>query len=119
MKNDYAVAFPDRLKSAAKARRLLIDQLRPKPARPDPLHAERGAMRQAELATVRAERLAARAAKKIAAAGLAGDAERARIAAEGVALGLNREARKERKAMSAIEAKAKRDARYAARKARA
>ena len=114
MKNDFSVGFADRLKSAAKARQSLIDRLQPKPAQIDPLHAERTAMRQRELAAVRAERLAARAKKRAAA-----ETARVQMAPEETALGLKRGLRKERKALSAAEAKAKRDAKYAARKARA
>jgi len=118
MKNGFSVEFADRLKSAARAKQSLIDQLRPKPGQIDPLHAERKAMRQRELAAVRAERLADRAAKKQVAADLAAEAVRVQIAAEETALSLKRGVRKERKALSAAEAKAKRDAKYAARKAR-
>ena len=119
MKNGFSIEFADRLKSAAKARQSLLDQLRPKVAQTDPLHAEREAMRQTELATVRAERLAGRAAKKQAAADAAAEAMLVQVAAEETALALKRGVRKERKALTAAEAKAKRDAKYAARKARA
>lgn len=90
-----------------------------KPTQVDPLHAERDAMKRAQLAGVRAERLAGRTAKKQAAADSAAEADRAQIASDEAALALKRGVRKERKALSVADAKAKRDAKYAARKARA
>ena len=50
--------------------------------------------------------------------GVGPDAGRVIAAAEDAALQVKRGQRKERKALSAAEAKAKRDAKYAARKAR-
>jgi hypothetical protein len=120
MKNGFSVEFADRLKSAAMAKRSLIDRFQPKATQIDPLHAERKAMRQTELAAVRAERLAGRAAKKKeAAADAPSEAARVQIAAGETALAVKRGVRKKRKALSEAEAKAKRDAKYAARKARA
>ncbi len=119
MKNGFSVEFAQRLKTAAKARQSLIEQLQTKPSQVDPLHAERDAMKLAQLAEVRAARLAGRAAKKQAAAASIAEAERAQIASEEAALALKRGVRKERKALSAADAKVRRDAKYAARKARA
>jgi hypothetical protein len=118
MKDQLKIDFADRLSAAAAAKQALLDKLRPRPTQIDPLHAERAGMRAAELKTVRAERTAAKALKREAAveAGLA--LQRAQTEAEEVALAARRGERKERKALSAAEAKAKRDAKYAARKAR-
>lgn len=119
MTNKFSIDLADRLKSATAARRLHLDQMRPTPARPDPLYAEREAMRQKALERVRAERSAGRTAKQQAAVDIAAQAANDRIAAEDAALALKQGQRKERKMLSATEAKAKRDKRYAARRARA
>ncbi|MFZ5685668.1 MAG: DUF6481 family protein [Pseudomonadota bacterium] len=118
MKSPFNVGFADRLKDAADAKRSLVAKLQPKAARTDPMHAERQGMREARLAGVRLERTAARAAKKQAAEDAVAEQLRTQAAAEVEALALKRGARKERKALTAAEAKAKRDAKYAARKAR-
>ncbi|WP_395671228.1 DUF6481 family protein [Phenylobacterium sp.] len=118
MKNQYNVGYADRLKSAADARRSLLDRLQPRPTQTDPLHHEREGMRKARLAGVRAERATVRAAKRQAAADAVAEQLLAQATAEAQALALKRGARKERKALTAAEAKAKRDAKYAARKAR-
>lgn len=110
--------FSERLKVAADAKKALLAKMKPKAAVTDPLFAERATMRAAELEKVRAERAEARAAAKQAVA----DREEARLQGEAdvvaAALDAKRGERKERKALTKAEAKAKRDARYAARKAR-
>lgn len=118
MKSRFDVGLADRLANAAHAKRSLLDKLQPKPTRTDPLHTEREGMRKARLAEVRQQRAAAKAAKKQAAADAATEQQRVEEAADAAALALKRGARKERKALTAAEAKAKRDAKYAARKAR-
>jgi len=118
MKNQFNVGFADRLKSAADAKRSLLGKLQHKPTQTDPLHAEREGMRKERLAGVRTERATLRAAKKQAAADAAAEQLSIQATAEAQALALKRGARKERKALTAAEAKAKRDAKYAARKAR-
>jgi hypothetical protein len=100
--------FADRLKAAAEARKALRSNFRPKPTVTDPNFQTRAEARAAELVRVRQARADAKAAKL----------QRAASAAEAV-LDAKRGERKERKALSKAEAKAKRDARYAARKARA
>ena len=116
MKDKLKTGFVDRLKTAAAAKQLMLDQLRPKPTRIDPQHAQRADLRAAELDAVREERTAAKVAKRRAAADAEMEVQRAR--AEEAALHVKRGERKERKALSAAEAKAKRDAKYAARKVR-
>jgi len=118
MQDKLKVGFADRLKTAAAAKQALIAKLRPKPAQTDPQHAERADIRAAELNAVRQERAATKAAKREAAAEAESERRLAEAAAEEAALQLKRGERKERKALSAAEAKAKRDAKYAARKAR-
>lgn len=81
---------------------------KPKPAQPATGPIDRAGERAARLEQVRDERAKAKAARK--AATLADQ--------EAAALSAKRDDRKERKALSATEAKAKRDARYAARQAR-
>jgi hypothetical protein len=118
MNDKLKTGFADRLKTAAAAKQALLDKLRPKPTQIDPQHAERADLRAAELDAVREERTAAKAAKRQAAADAEIEVQRAQTAAEEAALEAKRGERKERKALSAAEAKAKRDAKYAARKAR-
>ena len=110
--------FAARLKTAAEAKQALLEKLRPKATVTDPLHAERAAMREAELTQVRAARADARAAAKAASAAAAQAIVDAQAADEAANLDAKRGARKERKALTKAESKAKRDARYAARKAR-
>ncbi len=114
----HDTTFSKRLETAAAAKKLLLEKLRPKAAATDPLFAEREAMRAAELAEVRAARSEARAAAKQAIADAQEAAAQAQAAIEADALTAKRGARKERKALSAAEAKAARDAKYAARKSR-
>jgi hypothetical protein len=118
MNSTHDTGFSERLKTAAEAKKALLAGFRPKPTVTDPKADERGALRAAELDQVRQARTQARLDKKQAAA----DAEAARLAeiaaVEAAALDAKRGQRKERQALSKAEAKAKRDARYAARKAR-
>ncbi|MDB5446701.1 MAG: hypothetical protein JWQ97_2018 [Phenylobacterium sp.] len=118
MNDKLKTGFADRLKTAAAAKQALLDKLRPRPTQIDPQHAERADLRAAELGVVREERTAAKAAKRQAAADAEIEVQRAQAAAEQAALDAKRGERKERKALSAAEAKTKRDAKYAARKAR-
>lgn len=118
MNDKLKTGFADRLQTAAVARQALLAQMRPKPTQIDPGHAERAAVRAAELETVRQARADAKTAKRQAAAEAQAEVARQRFEAEEAALLAVRGARKERKALSAAEAKAKRDAKYAARKAR-
>ena len=110
--------FADRLSTAAAARSALIAAFKPKPAQPAIGPIDRAGERAAHLKQVRNDRAEAKAARK--AATLAGQEAAAQAIAdlEAAALSAKRGERKERKALSAAEAKAKRDARYAARQAR-
>jgi len=108
----------DRLSAAAEAKAALLAKLKPKPTVTDPLFAERASMKAAELDEVRAARAVEKADAKQATADKIAAAEAAIAADEQAALDGKRGARKERKQLSKAEAKAKRDARYAARKAR-
>ncbi|HEY8616870.1 DUF6481 family protein [Phenylobacterium sp.] len=106
------------MQAQADARKALLDKFKPRPTVTDPRIGERAADRAAELSRVREERTEARLARKQAAADAIAAAAEAVLAAEANALDLKRGERKERKALTKAEAKAKRDARYAARKAR-
>jgi hypothetical protein len=110
--------FAERLKTAADAKKALLANFRPKPTVTDPQIAQRAAKRTAELERIRQERADAKAAKKQAAADAVEAARQAEEAIAAAALDAKRGERKERKALTKAEAKAKRDARYAARKAR-
>ncbi|WP_269714948.1 DUF6481 family protein [Caulobacter sp. NIBR2454] len=115
MKN---VDFSDRLKTAAEAKQALLSKLKPKVAVTDPLFEQRQALREAEVERVRQERAEQKAAAKQAAAEAEAAVRQAEEALAEEALANKRAERKERKALTAAEQKAKRDARYAARKAR-
>lgn len=109
MNETKGARLADRLKAAAEARQALLAKFKPKSAAADPLFAERGVAAAAELKAVRAERQAVRTVKKKAADAVAAGAA--------VAAG-ERAERKRAKAPTEAEAKDKRDAKYAARKAR-
>jgi hypothetical protein len=110
--------FTDRLTAAADARKAMLAKFKPLPTRTAEAPIDRQAEREAELAAVRQARADARAAQTQALI----DAENARreLAAnqEQEALDAKRANTKARKAMTEAEAKAKRDAKYAARQAR-
>lgn len=110
--------FADRLKAAAEARQALLDKLKPKPTVTAPETVNRADARKAELEQVRKDRADAKAARKQAALDGAAATQQALDDAAAADLESKRGARKERKALTKAEAKAKRDARYAARKAR-
>ncbi len=110
--------FAERLKAASEAKKAMLAKFQPKPTVTDPNFTERSARREAELDRVREDRAKAKAEARQSAADAAQavvDAEAAKAAAE---LEAKRGERKERKALTKAEAKDKRDARYAARKAR-
>lgn len=107
-----------RQKTAADAKAALLAKFKPRPANTDPRFEERAALRAAELAQVRQARNEARDARRQSVADAAQAVINAEAALAAEALSAKRGERKERKALSAAEAKAKRDARYAARKAR-
>ncbi len=113
------VGHADRLKTAAQAKAALLAKFKPKAAVTDPQFEDRAALRAAELTAVRKERSAARALIKAEAVEQQAAQDQAQAALAEEALAAKRGARKERKALTNAEAKAKRDARYAARKARA
>lgn len=110
--------FADRLSTAAAARSALIAAFRPKPAQPAIGPIDRVGERAAHLKQVRDDRSQAKAARKAAALADQETAAKAIAVLDAAALSARRGERKERKALSAAEAKAKRDARYAARQAR-
>jgi len=103
--------FADRQKAAQEARKNLLNKFRAQPAPDDPTVLQRRAEREA----IAARREEARQAREIALA------EQKRIdeeaaAAEAIRLAREKEEEAERLAALELEQKAKRDARYAARK---
>ena len=118
MKEADKTGFAERLKLAAEAKAKMLARFKPKPTATDPLFAERSEMKAAELAQVRADRGEARQAARDASAAAEAAVVQAAADAEAAELDAKRGVRKERKALSKAEAQAKRDARYAARKAR-
>lgn len=110
--------FAERLTAAADAKRAMLAKFKPMAAIPAQAPVDRAAHRTAELERVRNERAAAKAAKRQALADAIETARLAEVAIAAAALDAKRGERKERKALTKAEQKAKRDARYAARKAR-
>ena len=110
--------FAERQKSAMEAKKALLAKFRPKPTVTDPLAHERDAIRAADLAQLRQGHAEAKAAAKQAVADAKEALRQAQADIEAAELDAKRGVRKERKALTKAEAKAKRDSRYAARKAR-
>lgn len=105
----------DRLSTAASARSALIAGFKPKPSRPAIGPIDRAGERAAHLKQVRSDRAETRAVRKAATLADQEAAARAIADLEAEAPGAKHG---ERKVLTAAEAKAKRDARYAARQAR-
>jgi hypothetical protein len=118
MTESHDIGFAERLKTSSAAKSALLAKFRPRPMVADPSYTPRAARRAAELDRVRAERAEAKAAAKRAVAEAEEAARQAQAALAAEALDAKRGERKERKALTKVEAKAKRDARYAARQAR-
>ena len=118
MKDPLKTGFTDRLTAAAEAKKAMLARMKPKPTVSDPNFVDRATRKAEELAAKRALHEADKEkARQESEARKALEAEAAREAEE-AALEAKRGERKERKALSKAEQKAKRDARYAARKAR-
>lgn len=111
-------SLTDRLSAAADAKAALVAKLKPKAAVTAPQGLSRAATKEAALKVVRQARADDKAAAALAAEGRVAAAAAALAADEDAQLALKRGARKERKQLSKAEAQQKRDARYAARKAR-
>ncbi|MBS0412657.1 MAG: hypothetical protein JSR86_22260 [Proteobacteria bacterium] len=114
----YGESFSDRQKRSSEAKSALLAKLRPKPTVTNPEAPSRATLKAEELVRVRKARGEAKVAKSEAAAAAVEAARLADEAASAAALDAKRGERKERKALTKAEAKAKRDARYAARQAR-
>jgi hypothetical protein len=118
MKDLKGSGLTERLASAADAKAALIAKLKPKAAVTAPPGETRAAIREAELIAVRKGRAQAKVNARLASDERAAAAQAAIVATEEEALAAKRGARKERKQLTKGEAQAKRDARYAARKAK-
>jgi hypothetical protein len=118
MKDPKGSGLTDRLASAAEAKAALLAKFRPKAAVAAPPGETRAEIRSAELAGVRQGRADAKSAARMASDERAAAEQAEIVVAEEAALAAKRGARKERKQLTKAEAQAKRDARYAARKAR-
>jgi Family of unknown function (DUF6481) len=114
MKEDQKTAYGERLKTAAAAKAALLAQLKPKPTRTAEAPVDRAALRAAELETVREQRAEAKAVRKEAATEAAHAAALTQAAADAAALEAKRGERKQRKALTTADAKARRDAKFAA-----
>jgi hypothetical protein len=111
VKDPLKTGFSSRLDAAAEAKKALLAKLKPKATVIDPDFETRGAEKAAALDALRAQRVADRQAAKDLTAQTLADQEAAALEAK-------RGQRRERKTLSKAEAQAKRDARYAARKAK-
>jgi|GEM_PF-654115 len=111
-------SFADRRSTAAAARSALIAAFKPKLAQPASEPIDRAGERAARLRQVREGRALARTTRKAAVLADQEAATRAVTDPETAAASDGRGERKAPKTLSAAEAKAKRDARYAARQAR-
>ena len=118
MKDLKGSGLTDRLAAAAEAKAALLAKLKPKPTVTAPKGETRAATKEAELKAVRLARAEEKEAARLAAADKAAAIQAGILADEEAALAEKRGARKERKQLTKAEAQAKRDARYAARKAR-
>jgi len=118
MKDLKGSGLTDRLAAAAEAKAALLAKLKPKPTVTAPKGETRAATKEAELKAVRLARAEDKEAARLAAADKAAAIQAGILADEEAALAEKRGARKERKQLTKAEAQAKRDARYAARKAR-
>jgi hypothetical protein len=110
--------FAERLKTAAAAKQALLAKMKTKPTVTDPLFEQRAALKAAELVAVRERRAEVKEAARQAVLDAREAVRQSAAADEAAALEAKRGERKERKALTKVEAKAKRDARYAARQAR-
>jgi hypothetical protein len=119
MSNDLdGASFSDRQKRASDAKMALLAKLKPKATVTNPEAPSRDALKAEELSRVRAARADAKIARTEAAAAAVEAARLSEEATSAAVLDAKRGERKERKALTKVEAKAKRDARYAARQAR-
>ena len=107
MKDPLKTGFAERLTAQKEAKQALLAKFKPKPMVAAPVFESREELRERELAAVRQARAEAKEVARL-------EAEARELAA----LEAKRSDRKERKALTKAEQKAKRDAKYAARKAR-
>jgi len=107
MKDPLKTGFAERLTAAQEAKKALVAKLKPKPTVTAAVFESREEIKARELAAVRQARAEAKEVARLEA-----------LAREEAALDAKRGERKERKALTKAEQKARRDAKYAARKAR-
>ena len=107
MKDPFNTGYAERLTAAQEAKKALLAKMKPKPMVTAQALESREERRSKELEAVRKARAEAREAARLEAA-----------AREAEALEAKRGERRERKALTKAEQKARRDAKYAARKAR-
>ena len=118
MYSSQDIGHAQRQKPAADATAALLAKFKPREASVDPRFEDRATLRAAELTKVRQARNEAKASHRQAVADAAPALVDAADAQAADGLAAKPGERKERTARAAVEAKAKRDARYAARKAR-
>ena len=118
MKELKNTSFAERMATSQAAKKALLEKFKPKAAVTDPDFARRAELKAAELEAIRAKRAAEKEAARQAKADAAEAKRLVGEQEEAAVLDAKRGERKERKQLSKAEAKAKRDAKYAARQAR-
>ena len=108
--------FTERLESQAEARRALLEKFKPKPMVQAEVFETTAQRKARELEEVRAKRAADKEAARIRAVEAAEEAKLALLNNEEAQLELKRQERKDRKAAAKAEARAKREAKSAARR---
>ena len=116
MRESKIGGFSERLSSQAEARKALLEKFKPKPTVQPEVFETRAQRKARELEEVRAKRAADKEAARIRAIEAAEEAKLALLNNEEAQLELKRQDRKDRKAAAKAEARAKREAKSAARR---
>ena len=116
MRDSKIGGFAERLESQAEARKALLEKFKPKPMVQAEVFETTAQRKARELEEVRAKRAADKEAARIRAVEAAEEAKLALLNNEEAQLELKRQERKDRKAAAKAEARAKREAKSAARR---
>ena len=116
MRDSKIGGFAERLESQAEARKALLEKFKPKPTVQAEVFETTAQRKARELEEVRAKRAADKEAARIRAVEAAEEAKLALLNNEEAQLELKRQERKDRKSAAKAEARAKREAKSAARR---
>lgn len=116
MREDKIGGFNERLASQAEARKALLEKFKPKPTVQPEVLETRAQRKARELEEVRAKRAAEKEEARLAAEAAEQARQEAMANDEELQLSLKRQDRKDRKAAAKAEARAKREAKAAARR---